>query len=214
MIATKAMGALVFTALFAMNAMAAEKVRVNFEAGPAHLEAGKHRTGGTIVSVIVPEKMAVVAYDNSGNALAVFSFQNSGLKTKIANVASLEVVDRFPSKAEMEALLKKSEWTYTLYHADGAKVHLKDTLVFKNNKFSLAGAQSVGESTAIKDVGLRGGDQGTPFGGSCKHPNGNEIIYELITPTVMRSDEWDKGKKAGDVKNNPAQWLGVLQLKK
>jgi hypothetical protein len=29
----------------------------------------------------------------------------------------------------------------------------------------------------------------------------------------MRSDEWEKGKKDGQTKNNPARYLGVFQLK-
>lgn len=206
-----AMGIFALTAMLAGNAVAADEVVVSSGSENKKFAAGKHEFSGTITSADVPLKMGMVVYDENDKALAVFSFQNSGLKTKIENVASIEVVDRFPSKAEVEAMLKKSEWSFTLYHADGVTVRLRDTAIFENNQFTLVGAP--GPAPQISGVGPRGGEEGTPFGAGCTIHNGNEVIFEWITPTVMRSDEWDKGKRSGQTKNNPAQWLGVLQLK-
>lgn len=207
-----AIGIFALTAMLTGNAVAADQVVVSTGSEQQEFAAGKYEFSGTITSVKVPMRMGVVIYDENEDVLAVFSFQNSGLETKIENVASIEVVDRFPSKAEAEAMLKGSRWSYTLYHADGVKVRLRDTLIFENNQFTLVGAP--GPATQVGGVNPRGGEEGTPFGADCTIHNGNEVIFEWITPTVMRSDEWEKGKKAGQTKNNPAQWLGVFQLEK
>lgn len=205
-----AMGIFALTAMLAGNALAADEVVVSSGSEHESFAAGKHEFSGTITSADVPMKMGMVVYDENDKALAVFSFQNSGLETKIENVASIEVVDQFPSRAEVEAMLKNSEWSFTLYHADGVTVRLRDTAVFKDNEFTLVGAPGPGPE--VSGVGHRGGEEGTPVGAGCTIHNGNEVIFEWITPTVMRSDEWDKGKRAGKTKNNPAQWLGVFQL--
>ena len=204
------MGIFVLTAMLAGSAVATEEVVVYSGSEQMNFAAGKYEFSGTITSADVPLRMGMVVYDEGGKALAVFSYQNSGLKTNIENVASIEVVDSFPPKEEVEALLKESRWSFTLYHADGVTVRLRDTAVFEDHYFTLVGAPGPGPLVGAPNH--RGGKEGTPFGAGCTIHNGNEVIFEWITPTVMRSDEWDKGKKAGRTKNNPAQWLGVFQL--
>lgn len=206
-----AIGIFALTAGLAGTATAADEVVVSSGSERMSFAAGKHEFNGAITSAKVPKTMGMVAYDENGKALAVFSYQNSGLETNVENVTSIEVVDSFPSKAEVEALLKNSEWNFTLFYADGARVRLHDVAVFKDGEFTLVGAPGPGPQ--VSGVGHRGGDENAPVGAGCTIFNGNEVIFEWITPTVMRSDEWDKGKKVGKTKNNPAQWTGVFQLR-
>lgn len=186
-------------------------------------KAGSHVYSGLITSVTVPNDAAAVIYDNNDRPLAAFSFQNSGLKTRIENAARIEVVDHFPTQSLIMRQIQKSNWDGQLFGADGAPYNNAYATSFGDGSVTILGQAYPLDSKIFHTTALE-----APLGVSFTNKaNGYETYYEWITPTVIRSDSWAPGRRQLEPRiaeiykelgkfpryNNPAQYLGVYLLK-
>lgn len=193
------------SALLAVHAQADDTVKIWTEGGIAVFDTGKHQFAGTIIAVNAPPSMGIVCYRKS-KLVGAYSSANSGVKTQV-EVDSIQVVDRFPSSAEIQKLLSDSDWVGEWKHSDGTKFK-SDLITFKNGEL-----QSDGVTYNPSPLRHLGDDVNSPV--STGIPNdglGHEIEFEWITPTVLKGSGWNIGQKSDGTKNNPAKYHGVFRL--
>lgn len=203
-----AAGIFAFTAMFAQRATAQ-----NLDTAKVYLASGKTlelKQGGlgfgsddgpqTVTRIDVPAHMGVVCYGgkdllSAKEVMAAFSYQNSGLNTKVPGVIRLELVQQnLPKMQEVQKLVNGSEWVGKWTLPDGTKLK-DDGMVFKNGVVT-----SEGRTYKLEPLGHRGKDGESPVGARIADDGaGHEIIFEWITPTVVRADAWDLGKKKGEI---------------
>lgn len=201
-------GILALAAIFVPNANAQvlDKARVYLESGKTiDLEQGSIGFGSddgpqTVVRVDVPPHMGVVCYGgkdflSAKEVLAAFSFQNAGLKTKVPGVIKMTLHQQdLPRVGVVQKIINNSEWVGKWTLPDGRKVN-DDRIAFKNGQVI-----NDGKTFKLGSLGHRGKDGASPVGaGIANDGAGHEIVFEWITPTVMRADLWDLGKKEGEI---------------
>ncbi len=193
------------SALLAVHAQADDTVKIWTEGGIAVFDAGKHQFAGTIIAVNVPPSMGIVCYRKS-KLVGAYSSANSGVKTQV-EVDSIQVVDRFPSSAEIEKLLSDSDWVGEWNHSDGTKFK-SDLITFKNGEL-----QSDGVTYNLQGLRHVGDDVDSPV--STGIPNdgrGHEVEFEWITPTVLKGSGWNIGQKSDGTRINPGKYQGLFRL--